>query len=127
MVLASGMSRHTFAYRVLTGLLALTFVITGIGKLASMAPSPANFTRWGFSMGFMYVIGAIEVAGGVALLVPRLSPFAALLLAGTMFGAIRTGLVYREPLHIALPAALLVLLVTVIYLRRSAFTSLPKA
>ena len=113
------MATTSVGFRVLTALLALTFVLTGGSKLASVAPSPENFARWGFSMTFMYAIGAIEVVGGLALLVPRLSPFAALLLAGTMLGAVRTGVVFHEALHIALPLVLLGLLGVVIYQRRA--------
>jgi uncharacterized membrane protein YphA (DoxX/SURF4 family) len=105
----------TIAIWVVSGLLALTFLLTGFGKLAGMPPSPENFARWGYSTTFMRLIGAVEVAGGAALLVPRVAPLAALLLGATMLGAIKTGVVFHEPLHIALPAVLLVLLGVIVW------------
>ena len=102
--------------------LALTFVITGFGKLASVPPSPQNFARWGLPPSAMFAVGAVELLAGVALLISRVSPFANLVLIALMLGALRTGLVFREPLHIALPAALLALLAWVAYQRRDRFT-----
>jgi len=66
----------------------------------------------------MYLIGAVELVGGIALLVPRISVFPALVLVATMFGALRTGIAYGELLHIALPLVLLILLGVVVYARR---------
>jgi putative oxidoreductase len=102
----------------LAGLLALTFLTTGVSKLASIPPSPENFARWGYSPSFMLAIGAVEVLGGVALLVPRVSAVAAAALLVTMLGALRTGIVHGEPLHVALPLVLVVLLSILAYARR---------
>lgn len=102
----------------ITLLVAVTFVLTGIGKLASMPPSPENFARWGLSMQMMYAIGALEVLGGLGLLLPRTATLAALGLAATMVGAVRTGVVFHETMHIVLPAVLIVLLLVIAYARR---------
>jgi uncharacterized membrane protein YphA (DoxX/SURF4 family) len=117
-------ARSPLWLKVLTAVLALTFAITGIGKLASISPSPENFTRWGFSMSFMYMIGAVEIGGGLALLVPRLSVFAALGLIVTMFGAARTGIVFGEAPHIVFPLVLIVLLAIVVVARREQLSRL---
>ena len=45
------------------------------------------FRRWGYPEHFYLVIGAIEVLGGLALLVPKLATPSALALAILMFGA----------------------------------------
>ena len=108
----------TTALWVVSGLLALTFVITGVSKVASVPPSPENFARWGFSPGFMMAVGVVEILGSIGLLVPRVAPFAATVLLLTMGGALRTGLVHHEALHIALPTVLGALLAWVIYGRR---------
>jgi uncharacterized membrane protein YphA (DoxX/SURF4 family) len=108
------------ALRVVSALLALTFVVTGVSKVAAVPPSPDNFARWGFSPGFMVGVGVVEIVGAVGLLVPRTAPFAAIVLLLTMGGALRTGLVHHETLHIALPAILGALLAYVIYARRAA-------
>jgi uncharacterized membrane protein YphA (DoxX/SURF4 family) len=104
---------------VLTALLSLTFFTTGASKLANVKPSPENFTRWGLSMTFMHVIGVIEVSCAIGLLFPRAAPFAALALFATMIGALRTGIVFGEALHIVVPTLLLVLLALLIYERRN--------
>jgi uncharacterized membrane protein YphA (DoxX/SURF4 family) len=102
---------------ILTGILALLFVVTGSAKIFAIKPSPENFARWQLSMKFMQAIGALEVLGGLGLLVRRLAPWAAVGLIGILVGAIRTGVVFHEPAHIYGPAALIALLLVVIALR----------
>ncbi len=101
----------------LSGLLALTFFVTGAGKVGAVKPSPQNFARWGLSPTIMRAVGAAEILGAIGLLVPRAAPFAAVGLGLLMLGAVRTGVVYKEPLHIALPAVLIVLLALVVHAR----------
>jgi uncharacterized membrane protein YphA (DoxX/SURF4 family) len=105
------------------GLVALTFIVTGASKLLAVPPSPENFQRWGFSMNFMRLIGIVEVAGAIALIVPRTSFVAALLLIADMLGALRTGVAYREALHIVLPSVLLILLAMIAWARRTTVRS----
>jgi uncharacterized membrane protein YphA (DoxX/SURF4 family) len=64
-------------------LMAVGFVIIGIAKFGD--PSWArNFARWGYPDGFYMVIGALEAAGGVALLVPRFTSYTAAVLGVIM-------------------------------------------
>jgi len=100
----------------LSGLLALTFLVTGAGKLGSVKPSPENFARWD-SRPPSCARGRRGNLGRDRLLIPRVAPFAAIGLCLVMLGAIRTGVVYKEALHIALPAVLLALLALVVYVR----------
>ncbi len=102
---------------ILTGLLALLFVVAGSGKVLNIDPSPANFARWQLSMNFMHMIGALEILGGLGLLVRRLAPFAAVGLILLMIGAVRTGVIFHEPPHIFGPSVLIVLLGVLIWLR----------
>ncbi|MBS2021094.1 MAG: DoxX family protein [Deltaproteobacteria bacterium] len=106
----------------LSVLLALVFVSAGLGKVMDTPPSPENFTRWQLSMGFMHAIGALEVAGGVALLIPAVSALSAVGLFAIMGGALRTGLAFREPLHIWLPLTLMVMLAALVWARPGVFT-----
>jgi uncharacterized membrane protein YphA (DoxX/SURF4 family) len=99
------------------GLVAPTFVVAGLGKVAAIEPSPTNFKRWGISMRVMRLIGALEMLGGVGVCVPQVSGFAAIGLVLVMLGALRTGVVFKEPLHIILPAVLIALLGILIYAR----------
>jgi uncharacterized membrane protein YphA (DoxX/SURF4 family) len=111
---------------VLTALVALTFAVTGSSKLANVAPSPENFARWGYSMTFMHLIGGVEIAGALGLLLPRLSPFAALGLIATMIGAARTGIVNSEPFHVVVPIVLIALLAMIVYGRRRELSKLAR-
>jgi uncharacterized membrane protein YphA (DoxX/SURF4 family) len=76
----------------LQAVLALQFVGGGLAKLAG-SPEPVDmFTDIGAGQWLRYLVGALEVAGGVGLLVPRLSGLAALGLAALMVGATATNL-----------------------------------
>jgi uncharacterized membrane protein YphA (DoxX/SURF4 family) len=101
----------------LTGLVALVFFAAGAGKVGAVKPSPENFARWGLPPSVMRAVGAAEVLGAVGLCIPVVAPFAALCLCLLMLGAIRTGVVYKEPVHVALPAVLIVLLGVVAFAR----------
>src|SRR5262245_4482867 len=48
------------------------------------------FRRWGYPDGFYLVIGAVEVIGGIALLVPKLTSYSAIVLVVVMLGASAT-------------------------------------
>lgn len=89
-------------------LLAVLFVFGGINKLLGLqAEVVTGFDRIGFGTWFRYFVGALELAGGVGLLIPRLSGAAALGLAGVMAGAIATHLTVLPPAYFAaIPAVL---------------------
>jgi putative oxidoreductase len=72
--------------------LAALFLLAGGAKLAGAPPMVAVFEAIGVGQWFRYVTGLVEVASAVALLVPELAPFGALLLVPTMVGAIATHL-----------------------------------
>jgi putative oxidoreductase len=74
------------------GLLAAAFLFAGGGKLAGTEPMMDLFDTIGFGQWFRYVVGALEVAGAIGLLVPRLAGLAALGLSGVMAGAVVTEL-----------------------------------
>ena len=69
----------------LQALLAFAFVSIGLGKFGD--PSGArSFVRWGYPEGFHLVVGAIEMTGGVLLLVVlAISTLLALLFAGQVW------------------------------------------
>ena len=82
--------------RFLSFVLAALFIASGGAKLASLPFEVEAFARWGYPPAFMYVIGVLEVAGAVGLLVPRLSALASLCLAGVMVGAVATHAIHTE-------------------------------
>ncbi len=73
-------------------LVAGMFLLAGGLKLTGAPVEVALFDAIGAGQWFRYVTGSIEVAGALALLVPSLAPFGALLLVPTMIGAIATHL-----------------------------------
>lgn len=97
--------------------LAALFLFSGGSKLAGAPAMVALFDAIGVGQWFRVVIGLIEVVSALALLVPALAPFAALLLGFTMVGAIATHLfiVGGSP---AIPAVLLLGLLVVAWARR---------
>ena len=48
------------------------------------------FRRWGYPDGFYLVIGAVEVIGGLGLLIPRFASYSAIVLAVVMLAASAT-------------------------------------
>lgn len=52
----------------------------------------ARFAAWGYSAWFVYVIGVVEVGGGLLVLHPRTAFFGGALIAIDMIGAILTHL-----------------------------------
>jgi putative oxidoreductase len=71
---------------------AALFTLAGGLKLTGVPEMVALFDAIGVGQWFRYVTGSIEVISAVALLIPSLAPFGALVLVPTMFGAIATHL-----------------------------------
>ena len=65
-------------------LCAAAFLAAAAAKLTSQPAMIDIFARLGLGQGFRYVTAAVEVIGGVGLLIPKLAGKAALLLAITM-------------------------------------------
>lgn len=71
-------------------LLALQFVYVGFLKLSGSPAMVTLFATIGAGQWFRYLVGALEIAGAIGLLIPRLSGLAALCLVGLMVGATAT-------------------------------------
>jgi putative oxidoreductase len=111
-----------WALQVAVGLL---FVLVGVLKFVDPI-WVRNFARWGYPDGFYMVVGVLEAVLGVALLVPRLTTYAALLLVVIMAGAAVTHLVHGEMQRVSAPIVYLLLIALVGWLRRtSAFRLRP--
>jgi putative oxidoreductase len=92
-------------------LAALGIGLAGITKFAAAAHWQDLFTGWGFPQWFLPVVGALEIAGAVALLIPRLSLYGALVLGSVMIGAIGTLLIYPTAhFPVMLPIGYIILL-----------------
>ena len=82
----------TIALWILQAVLALMFAMAGLAKVVGDAAMVEMFATIGIGQWFRYVVGALEIAGAVGVLVPRLSGLAALGLACLMTGATLTNL-----------------------------------
>ena len=98
-------------------LLALVFVGAGASKLAGESVMVSMFDLIGAGQWLRYVVGALEVAGAVGVLVPRLSALAATGLGLLMIGATITNLTVLDASP-ASPLALLVLAALVVWADR---------
>ena len=74
---------------VLTILLAVVMIGPGSQKFTSNTWE-RMFRQWGYPDGFYLVIGAVEVLGGLALLIPKLASYSAIVLMVVMIGAAAT-------------------------------------
>lgn len=74
-------SRLVWSLRIL---LAAIFLLTAIPKLVAAPVSVSMFHQIGLGLWFMYFVGAVELAGAVGLLVPRLAGVAAVGLCADM-------------------------------------------
>lgn len=98
-------------------LLAAAFLAAGVCKLIGLPMMVETFTLIGFGQWFRYLTGALEIAGAVALLVPGLAAFGAVLLGAVMVGATTAHLLIL-PTPAAPAIVLLLLCITVAALRR---------
>jgi putative oxidoreductase len=107
-------------------LLALMFLFTAaIPELAGERTGVEIFTEIGIGQWFRYLVGMLELAGGIGLLIPRLSGPAALGLVGVMVGATFTQLFILDSVLLAItPAVVGVLLAFVAWTRRAQIAAL---
>jgi len=102
---------------VLQGLLALLFVAAASGKLTANPQVIEMFEGWGYPRGFMLLIGVLELAGAIGLLIPRTNGHAAMGLIGLMIGAAVTHLIAGEGLQVLRPILFAAPLAVIVMLR----------
>jgi putative oxidoreductase len=103
----------------LRGLLTAVFVVAAGMKFAAVPFEVAGFTRFGYPLWFMDVVGALQLLGAVLLWTRGCVALGAGLLAVLMVGAVGSHLLAGDPALMPLPASvLLVLLSGVAYARR---------
>ena len=89
---------------------AIVFVLFGAGKFVNHASELASFRHYGLPVpeAFVYLVGVLELAGGLLLATGRLVRLTALALAGDMVGAIVvSGIGRGESVSLTLAPALL--------------------
>jgi uncharacterized membrane protein YphA (DoxX/SURF4 family) len=89
---------------ILTGAVALIFVVAGIVNIRGSESVRDGFTRAGYPEGFNIVCGGLEVVGAALMLWPVMRPFGFALLGVIMVAAIATLLRLREPFTHLAPA-----------------------
>jgi uncharacterized membrane protein YphA (DoxX/SURF4 family) len=107
----------TVALWVVTALLAALYVFAGAAKFLNAEEARRQFAEIGYPGWFLVLIAVLEIAGGLALLIPRLVPFAAAVLGVVMVGAVFTVLRHGDALQALVPLVCLVLLAAVGYAR----------
>lgn len=97
--------------------MALFFLAAAAGpKLLGEQSAAEMFALIGFGQWFRYLVGALELAGAIGLVIPRLAGLAALGLIGVMVGAVITQLTVPEVVGPAFtPAILGVVLARVVW------------
>ncbi|MBT2211972.1 MULTISPECIES: DoxX family protein [Actinomadura] len=117
--------------RVLWGaqILLAVFLFAGsaLPKFAGQAEAVRTFEEIGWGQWFRYVTGAVEAAGAIGLVVPRLAGLAAVGLIGLMAGAAATQLLVLSAPWAALPAAFAVVFAVIAWDRRAETGALLRA
>ena len=84
----------------------------------------AGFEAMGLGTGGMYIIGALELAGAVAMFVPRLTGLAATCFVALMVGAVVITWAMGAGALVAIPATVGLVAAVVAYGRRESTTAL---
>jgi uncharacterized membrane protein YphA (DoxX/SURF4 family) len=99
-------------------LLAVVYTFSAYGKLTADAQNVAGFEAMGLGTTGMYVIGALELAGAVAMFVPVLTGLAATCFVALMVGAVIATWAVGGGALVAIPATVLVVAAVVAWGRR---------
>ncbi|MEU6948197.1 DoxX family protein [Streptomyces sp. NPDC046316] len=111
--------RADISVRVVQILLALAFAIPSAGpKLVGHWSAAESFDSIGWGDWLMYTVGALELAGAVALVIPILSGAAATALIGLMIGACITQLTVFDGQYALTPVLFAVPLAVIAWTRR---------
>ncbi|WP_190200487.1 DoxX family protein [Streptomyces djakartensis] len=111
--------RARIALRGLQVLLALFYAIaSALPKLIGHPSAAESFAELGWGSVGMYTVGALELAGAIALLVPVLQSVAAMALSALMVGAFVVQTAVFDGEHAATPLILMVPLALIAWARR---------
>ena len=99
-------------------LLAAVYAFSAYGKLTADAQNVAGFEAMGLGTTGMYLIGALELAGAIAMFVPRLTGLAALGFVALMTGAVVFTWAILGAAFVAIPAVTGVVAAVVAWGRR---------
>ncbi|MFJ4363727.1 DoxX family protein [Streptomyces chartreusis] len=112
--------RARIALRGLQILLALFYAIaSALPKLIAHPSAAEGFDELGWGSAGMYTVGALELAGAIALLIPVLQSVAAMALSALMVGAFIVTITAFGGENAATPLILIVPLALIAWARRS--------
>ncbi|GAA2756087.1 hypothetical protein GCM10009872_14470 [Actinopolymorpha rutila] len=109
---------------VVQALTAAFFLVSAAPKLVAHPSATVVFDKIGFGDWFMYLVGILELAGAIALLVPLLAGLAGLAFIGLMVGAFITQLTVMDGKNAATPVIVAVVVGFVAWGRRGRTTEL---
>ena len=102
------MQKHRMGIWAVAIFTAIVFVLVGLTKVTG--PSALGWARrfrsWGYPSALLPVVGAVEIFGGAALLLPKLRRGASATLISVMAGAIVTHAVHAEYARVIPPLIL---------------------
>jgi 4-amino-4-deoxy-L-arabinose transferase-like glycosyltransferase len=111
--------RARIALRGLQVVLALFFgIASALPKLIAHSSAAESFDELGWGSAGMYTIGALELAGAVALLIPVLQSVAAMALSALMVGAFVVQVTVFDGEYAATPVILILPLALIAWARR---------
>ena len=105
-------------------LLAAVYAFSAYGKLTADAQNVAGFEAMGLGTPGMYAIGALELAGAIAMFIPILTGLAAACFVALMIGAVVITLAMGGGTLAAIPAVVGVLAAVVAWGRRDSTRAL---
>jgi uncharacterized membrane protein len=122
---ATGRSRARTSLMTLQVVLALFYgIVSAAPKLFGVSAAADSFDKIGFGDWFMYLTGALELAGAVALLVPVLYQVGAIAMIGMMICATITQITVFDGDNAATPVVLILPLAVIAWARRDSTRSL---
>ena len=99
-------------------LLAAVYAFSALGKLTADEQNVAGFAAMGLGNTGMYIIGALELAGAIAMFIPALTGLAATCFVALMTGAVVLTLMVGGGALAAIPATVGVVAAIVAWGRR---------
>ena len=92
--------------------------LAGASKFLASEMWVTNFASWGYPAVFSYLIGVLEVVGGLSVFVPRFATYGASLVAAIMIGAAATLIMNPGEMGPTVPLINIVLFAGIAYFRR---------
>ena len=110
--------KHTLI--IVQTIVGILFLLAGAAKFLAADFCIIKFSQWHYPDKFYMIVGFVEFVAAILLFVPKISKYAVISLIFVMIAAILTHVVHQESTEIFRPGIYLVLLVTIIFLKRKA-------